>query len=167
MQIKHEYKATYSKRRVIAITMTALYLAIVFTPLLPLVSSQAAAAHTSAKECSGNCVIDGCSAQSRISKSCCCAKKNKQEQHHDAADTEMESCCSTAPSKPKPTIIACGCPCDNNKEWFDYERKFSEIILQPYTNVCAGTYEVICFGTSYVSLITHNIEPPDPPPKLI
>ena len=45
-------------------------------------------------ECSGDCTICGCSAESRANRTCCCSKKRQQQAHlHDDSDVDEPECC--------------------------------------------------------------------------
>ena len=105
-----------SKRGIIAIFLMAIFLMISFSPLGFLALHSKTFAHALTGECSGDCTICGCSAESMAPRTCCCSKKKQQlaNLHEDEHDS-TKVCCNKAPAKKKIVIISCGPPCGSKK----------------------------------------------------
>ena len=167
MNIQSRHISPHGYRRLIAVVLTAVYLAFVFTPLVSSALYLTIAAPTAIHECAGDCDLCGCSPESRASHSCCCAKKRQHlAQAHDDDGDEPAGCCGKKKPVEKKTTLACGFPCGNGK--------------QPPLSI-GGTSEVIpCHSTEQCNLqptetrfpileqrpTSRRGEPPDPPPKL-
>jgi hypothetical protein len=148
-------------RPIVALLLTVIYSLIIMGPLAPLALKSPRVAHAVTGECSGNCEIDGCSAERRASRTCCCwIKKLKQEQ----AKKNVPECCRKKQNKTP--MFTCNCPCGGKKlpglagaertEVLPY--RFAEEIVTPDVNA---------HFTSYGKRLTdHHGDPPDPPPKL-
>jgi hypothetical protein len=93
------HTAKRSMRRMIAASLTVIYLVIALSPLAPFAMYSKVVAHAVTGECSGDCDICGCSLESRANHTCCCAKK-KQMQAHDAMSPTCEHCASKAATAP-------------------------------------------------------------------
>lgn len=147
--------------------MTALYLAMIFSPLASFALQSTGTAPVVVRECSGDCNLCGCSPESRAANTCCCARKRQQQAHvHDEEDSDTPDCCKKEQGGIKETVIACGCPCGNGE--------------QAALSASGGTLEVLPFHfiesfcvphtVSTFSSLTHRLasrhgEPPDPPPQ--
>ena len=155
-----------SKRRIIATLLTLIFLMISFSPLGFLALQSTTFAHALTGECSGDCTICGCSAESMATHTCCCSKKKQQlaNLHEDEHDSTLV-CCNKAPGKKKIVIVSCGTPCGSNKaialsggansELVPFY--FTERILIPHAGAYDSTYPIF--------LISRHLEPPDPPPR--
>jgi hypothetical protein len=152
-------------RHIIAAGMTALYLAIIFSPLAPFAMQSTGAAPVVVRECSGDCNICGCSPESRANHTCCCAKKRQQQAHiHDDHENGTPDCCKKKPVGKK-AVIACGCPCGERKHAALSSSASSEVLPSHFTEA----FEIPHTDTSFFSL-THRLtsrlnDPPDPPPQ--
>jgi hypothetical protein len=84
------HSALRPTRRMIAATLTAIYLVIAFSPLTPFAMQSKPAAHAVTGECSGDCRIDGCSLERSATHTCCCRQKkhrpDSETHHHSNAD---------------------------------------------------------------------------------
>ena len=155
-----------SKRSIIAILLTFIFRMITFSPLGLLALQSKTFAHALTGECSGDCTICGCSAESMATRTCCCSKKKQQlaNLHEDEHDS-TKVCCNKAPGKKKIVIVSCGTPCGSKKTVALSGGTNSEIlpfyfmarILIPH----AGDYNSTCS----IFLISRHLEPPDPPPR--
>lgn len=153
-------------RHLLAAGMTALYLAVIFSPLAPFATHSTDATPMAIRECSGDCNLCGCSPESRASNTCCCSKKRQQQAHiHEDAETDEPECCKKERVEKK-TVIACGCPCGNGKQDALSASGTSEVLPFHFTE----QFSIPHSTTAYFSLIHHltsrHGEPPDPPPKL-
>lgn len=162
----HAHTVKRSLRHIIAAGMTALYLAIVFSPLAPFVTHSTAAAPMAIRECSGDCNLCGCSPESRASSTCCCARKKQQQAHHHEDDEDAADCCKKDPVKKK-TVIACGCPCNNGKQAALAVSGTSEVLPFHFTERISIPHSITSFYSLTHRLTSRHGEPPDPPPKLV
>lgn len=155
-----------SIRHIIAAGMTALYLAIVFSPLAPFATHSTDASPLAIRECSGDCNLCGCSPESRASNTCCCARKRQQQAqlHEDGEDTD--DCCKKEPAKKK-TVIACGCPRGSGKQAALTVSGASEVLPFHFTERISLPHSVTSFFSLIHHLTSRHSEPPDPPPKLV
>jgi hypothetical protein len=112
MSNRSAHIAKRSMRRMIAASLTVIYLVIALSPLTPFAMYSPVVAHAVTGECSGDCDICGCSPESRANHTCCCAKK-KQMQARNAKLPIAEHCSSkaaTAPATVKGGCIAASQP---------------------------------------------------------
>ena len=65
------------RRFLAALLLTAVYLTVTLTPLAPLALQSPSLAHAITGECSGDCDICGCSAETRANRTCCCAQNRR------------------------------------------------------------------------------------------
>lgn len=155
-----------SKRCIIAIFLMVIFLMISFSPLGFLALQSKTLAHALTGECSGDCSVCGCSAESMATRTCCCCKKKQQLANlHEDEQENMPVCCNKAPGKKKIAIVSCGTPCGSkkaialssgaNSELLPFY--FSARVLIPH----AGTH----YPTYPITLTSHLLEPPDPPPR--
>lgn len=70
-----------AKRSTIAGILAVIYLIISLSPLASLAIYSKSMAHALTNECSGDCNICGCSAESRANRTCCCARKKQQQEN--------------------------------------------------------------------------------------
>ena len=150
---------------IIAVGMTALYLAIIFGPLASFAMHSAGAAPVIIRECSGDCNLCGCSPESRASNTCCCSKKRQQQAHiHDDTEADEPECCKKERADKK-TVIACGCPCGNGKQAAFTTGGTSEVLPFHFTETFSIPSSDTTFSNLTHRLKTRLVEPPDPPPK--
>ncbi|MBL0224933.1 MAG: hypothetical protein IPQ16_04950 [Geobacteraceae bacterium] len=144
--------------------MTALYMVIIFSPLLPFAMHSAGAAQVTVRECSGDCNLCGCSPESRVSNTCCCSKMRQQTAcvHEDEEDTD--DCCKND-SSAKKTVIACGCPCGSQKQDALSTGGSSEILPYHFTDLFSPHHAFTSFTSFAHRLTSRHGEPPDPPPE--
>jgi hypothetical protein len=146
--------------------MTAMYLALVFSPLVSFAMHSPHGDPTAARECSGDCNICGCSPESRAANTCCCSKKRQQLAHlHDDGESDEPECCKKESAPQKPVIISCGCPCGSGKESALTTGGSSEVLPFLFTE----QFIITDTDTTYSNL-THRLtsrltEPPEPPPQ--
>ena len=105
-----EHTAKRSLRRMIAATLTVVYLVIALSPLAPFAMYSKVVAHAVTGECSGDCDICGCSKESRANHTCCCAKKKQMHAHDDQLSTRERVINKAAPVadnvQPTPPTVA-------------------------------------------------------------
>jgi hypothetical protein len=157
-------KSSHPLRTIVAAAMMVLYLFISLSPLLSPALQSKTVLHALTGECSGDCDICGCSAESRASHTCCCARKAHLQplsQPHD----EIPNCCKRPPAPDQVVIASCGSPCGSGKAIASSGSRLGEII--PYyfnADLLVHSAEI-----DQVSLVHHLIsrrpEPPDPPPR--
>jgi hypothetical protein len=146
--------------------MTAIYLAIIFSPLASFAMNSKTVAHALTGECSGDCNICGCSAESRASNTCCCSKKRQQQAHiHEDYEDGTADCCRKVPAKKK-IIIACGCPCGKGKQAVLATSGTSEVLPYHFSELFNLPHTDTTFANSTQRLTSRHGDPPDPPPKL-
>lgn len=120
--IYNSYTHQRARRSTIAGMLAVIYLLIALSPLASLAIHPDSMSHNRSGECSGDCNICGCSAESRASRTCCCAKK-KQIQYGSGkllalqspvpqsatvpADAGHRSCTPSKPEKPAGKQKAC------------------------------------------------------------
>ena len=152
--------------RLMATVLAVIYLLIVLSPLASLTLHSASSAHAATGECSGDCNICGCSAESRASNTCCCSKKRVQLVHiHEDDENGTPDCCQTKPVDKK-TIIACGCPGGNGKQVALSASGTSEVLPYHFTERFSLPHTDTHFPNLTQRLTSRHGEPPDPPPKL-
>lgn len=108
-----------SQRHITSMLMTIIYLVIVLSPLTPLFAHSRLVIHTVTGHCSGDCRIDGCSAERSAAHTCCCWQKkrntrtasNRGECEVPSAETSLKraSCCAPSPPPVAPKINASCC----------------------------------------------------------
>jgi len=161
------HRTRRSYHRVIAVILMTMYMIIVTRPLAPFAMHAEVAAHAVSGECSGDCDICGCSPESRANQTCCCAKKRQQQAHvHEDDGDETADCCKKKPVEKK-TILACGCPCGNGKQFPLSSAGISEVILCNFTEQFSPHHTDTRFPTLAQHPTSRHGEPPDPPPKLV
>ena len=146
--------------------LTVIYLMISLAPLAPLAMGSKTVSHALTGECSGDCRICGCSAESMATRTCCCSKK--KQQHADVSEVEHDGprdCCKKPPAEKKHVIAPCGIPCNGGKtvglagstisESIPYYFTVPHLMPPQDTHHCELSH----------LLISLHIEPPDPPPK--
>lgn len=79
-------------RTITALLLTTIYLLMVSTPLAPLVLQSKMIVHAVTGECSGDCRIDGCSAERSAAHTCCCWQK-KNAEYSDVRQQVNSGCC--------------------------------------------------------------------------
>jgi hypothetical protein len=162
-----EHNAKQSMRRMIAATLTVIYLVIALSPLAALAMHSKVVAHAVTGECSGDCDICGCTPENRANHTCCCAKKRQQQAHvHEDDQDGTADCCKKKPVEKK-TIIACGCPCGNGKQVALSTSGTSEILPFHFTEQFSTPHTDTTFTNPTHRLISRHGEPPDQPPKLV
>jgi len=167
MNITSRHISQQTLRRLIAAGLTVVYLAFVFTPLVSSAMFSTVAPAAVVRECTGDCDLCGCSAESRASHSCCCAKKRQQQAHvHEDDGDETADCCKKKPVEKK-SILACGCPCGNGKQIPFSIGGTSEVILCKFSEQFGLQQTLTRFPTLAQQATSRHREPPDPPPKLV
>ncbi len=155
-------------RHVTSAVMTVLYLLVLLSPLAPSAAHSLGAAGALARQCSGDCNSDGCSAASRINGTCCCSKKKQQLAHahaHDDAEAEVSECCKKDRPEKK-TVIACGCPCGNEKQTIlSTSGSTSEVLPFHFSERFVIPHTDTIFPNLPQRLTSRVSEPPDPPPQ--
>ena len=151
-------------RSTVAVAMAVLYLLISLGPTLSPALQSKAVLHALTGECSGDCDICGCSAESRASHTCCCAKKAQLQTLAHRSD-EIPNCCKKLPATNQVVIASCGCPCGSGKAIVSSGSKVGEIVPF-YFNADLVVHFVENDQASLVQhLISRHSEPPDPPPR--
>jgi hypothetical protein len=151
-------------RSIIAATMMVLYLFISLSPLLAPALRSKAVLHALTGECSGDCDICDCSAESRATQTCCCSMK-KQQQARAHLNDGIPDCCKKTPAPGTAVIASCGCPCGSGKTTTLAAGSSSELL--PYyfrASLKAPHSDSPDFAPSH-ALISRHAEPPDPPPR--
>ena len=167
MQIPSAHRAKRSFRHIIAAAMTALYLAIISTPLASFAMHSTGTAPVVVRECSGDCNLCGCSPESRANHTCCCAKKRQQQAHiHDDHEDGTADCCKKKPVEKK-AVIACGCPCGSGKQAALSASGASEVLPFLFTEQLSIPHTESTFTNLTQRLTSRFGAPPDPPPKPI
>jgi len=165
MSISPVHKVKQPLRFIIACSMAALYLAILFSPLASFAMHGMKTKAAIARECSGDCNLCGCSLESRTSNTCCCSKKRAQQAHIHQEDVEsVPDCCKTKPAK-KETVIACGCPCDKDEQNVLAANAASELLPFYFNEVIHIPHTDTSYFSSVQQLTNRLHEPPVPPPK--
>ena len=152
-------------RQVIAAGMTALYLAIIFSPLAPFAMPSTNATPLTYRECAGDCNLCGCSPESRATSTCCCIKREHQAHIHEDDEEGTPDCSKMKPVEKK-SVIACGYPCGSGKQAALSTAGAFELLPFLFTE----QFSIPPTDTHY-SILTQRLtsrhgEPPDPPPKL-
>jgi hypothetical protein len=157
-----------TKRTVIASVLTLIYLLILLSPLASPALHAQPGRHAVTGECSGDCVTDGCSIQSRAGKTCCCAKKKQQHGQLEHADKKISApdCCKKNTLTKKTVIISCGSPCNNGKHVAMSAGGSSELIPFYFAELCSIPHSDTIFTNTRDRLTSRHGDPPDPPPKL-
>jgi hypothetical protein len=153
-------------RRVIAAGVTALYLALVISPLASCAMHVPNFADAGGRECSGDCNLCGCSPESRTNHTCCCSMKRKQQAHAHEDDQDGTPDCCKKKLVEKKTVIACGCPCGSGKKAALTTGSSSEVLPFHFNESFAIPYSDATFSNPTHRLISRHGEPPDPPPRL-
>jgi hypothetical protein len=154
-------------RYIIATGMTALYLAIINSPLGSFAMHSTGTTPVVIRECSGDCNLCGCSPESRASNTCCCSNKRQQQAHiHEDGEDGSADCCKKKPVEKK-TVIACGCPCGNGKQAALSASGASEILPFHFTEQFSTPHTETTFTNPTQRLTSRHGDPPDPPPKLV
>jgi hypothetical protein len=166
MPLQPTHRVCHSLRNVIAAGMTALYLVIIFSPLMPFAMHSAGATRAVVRECSGDCNLCGCSPESRASHTCCCSKKRQQMASTHEDDEDTADCCKRD-SGARKTVIACGCPCGSQKQAALSAGGSSEILPFQFTERLKLPHTSTSFYSLSRQLTSRHGEPPDPPPKLV
>jgi hypothetical protein len=157
-----------TKRTVIASVLTLIYLLILLSPLAsPALYSQPGA-DALPGECSGDCVTDGCSIESRAGKNCCCARKKLQHSQLEHSDkmASTQECCKKNTLTKKTVIISCGYPCKDGKHVVMSANDSSDLIPFYFTESCNISHSATTFTYNLARLTSRHGDPPDPPPKL-
>ena len=150
-------------RFIVALLLATIYFMIVVVPLAPLALKSPGLPHAIAQECSGDCDVCGCSREQRANHTCCCWRKKLSAPHeYQTAD------CRKTKQKSTRTILSCGCPCGSKQHVFVLTKMFSDGLLMDHFYqadlvFAEGRYS----GSLYQRVPNRNVEPPDPPPKLI
>ncbi len=112
-----------ARRSIIAGILAAIYLLIALSPLASFAIYSKSMAHALTNECSGDCNICGCSAESRANRTCCCARKIQQQENFGTrtakqcltpqnfnvtAEVKNRGCCAASPPV-KPVVAQKGC----------------------------------------------------------
>jgi hypothetical protein len=161
------HSARRSFRHTIAAGMTALYLAMIFSPLVPFAMQSTGTDPVVVRECSGDCNLCGCSPESRAANTCCCSKKRQQQAHlHDDGEDGTADCCKKD-SVAKKAVIACGCPCGSGKQATLSSSGTSETLPFHFTEQFGTPHTETTFTTPAQRLTSRHNDPPDPPPKLV
>jgi hypothetical protein len=166
MSILPAHTAKDSFRQIIAAFMTVLYLTISLSPLASLAMHSSAVAHAITGECSGDCTICGCSAESRATRSCCCIKKKQQQARvHEDERSGTPDCCKKIPAKKKIVIASCGCPCESGKTIALSGGKAGEILPYYFTEQFVISHADTHYSDLSHLLTSRHAEPPEPPPR--
>jgi hypothetical protein len=188
MSIESLHTRRHLFRHIIAAGMTALYLLMVFSPLVSFAMHGTKSVAVGIRECVGDCNLCGCSPESRAAHTCCCARKKQLQDHtHDHDQDGASDCCSKKPEQharvhedpadstpdcctkesapQQPVIISCGCPCGGEKQSALTIAGTSEVLPFRFTE----RFSIPDTKTTYSNL-THRLtsrfgEPPDPPPQ--
>jgi len=166
------YSRFRSKRSGFALTLSAVYLIIVMSPLAPLSMHSKHVAHAVTGECVGDCSICGCSEESRATGTCCCAQKRSLEAKKHAS-VAAKPCCAKKPrlqetDRPSQAtvVLKCGCPCGKDKILALIGLGSMELLP---TGPAAGFTihrEAIRFPDLTATPASRQADPPTPPPKL-
>ena len=157
-------KSSRPLRTIVAAAMMVLYLFISLGPTLSPALQSKAVLHALTGECSGDCDICGCSAESRATHTCCCAKKAQLQTLAHRSD-EMPNCCKKLPSANQVVIASCGCPCGSGKAIASSGSKVSEIFPFYFNTDLAVDFVKNDQASLVQHLISRHSEPPDPPPR--
>ena len=167
MSILSAHTARCPLRHIIAAGITALYLAMIFSPLAPFAMQSTGTAPVVVRECSGDCNLCGCSPESRAANTCCCSKKRQQQAHiHDDGEDGTADCCKKD-SAAKETVIACGCPCGSGKQATLSSSGTLEALPFHFTEQFSTPHTETTFTNPARHLTSRHNDPPDPPPKLV
>lgn len=161
------HTARRSKRCLIAAMLTAIYLAIVLSPLVSLAMQSNVVVHAITGECSGDCDLCGCSPESRANRTCCCAKKRQQLAHVHVDDEEGTPDCCKKEAAAKKTIISCGCPCGSRTKAVLSTSASSEVLPFHFMEQFNRPHAISTCSSPARRLASRHREPPDPPPKLL
>jgi hypothetical protein len=151
-------------RNLVALVLTAIYLAITMSPLAPLALKSPRLAHAITGECSGDCDICGCSPERRANHTCCCWQKKLRHQH-EQEEANLPPCCRKTKRSAGP-ILTCNCPCGSNKTiglWGGSQNEQLPYRFAGVVPVCAGEQHL---ALPLDRLADRHGDPPDPPPKL-
>lgn len=166
------YSRFGSKRSVCALTLTAVYLIIVMSPLAPLAMHSKHVAHAVTGECVGDCSICGCSEESRATGTCCCAQKRHLEAKKQAS-VAAKPCCAKKPrlqEKDSPSqataVLKCGCPCGKDKIVALVGLGSLELLPTGLASGFTIPREAIRFSDLSATPVSRQADPPTPPPKL-
>lgn len=184
-----------ARRRFIASMLVTIYLMISLSPLASRAMYSRSIAHTVTNECSGDCNICGCSAESRAHGTCCCAKK-KQLRDSDVSRNAKQclpsqpekpviatdDCCSKSEKQPRDnqaqetvqkaettipeTVYKCGSPCGKGKAAALAEIGSPEMLPYIYSERITLPHENTRYPHLLHRMFTRHAEPPDPPPKI-
>jgi len=167
MHIPSAHTVKRSFRHIIAAGMTALYLAIIYTPIASITMHSPDTPPVAVRECSGDCNLCGCSPESRANHTCCCAKKRQQQAHiHGDDEDGTADCCKKKPVGKK-AVIACGCPCGSGKQAALSASGTSEVLPFHFTEQFSIPHTDTTFTNLTQRLTSRFGAPPDPPPKRI
>ena len=154
-------------RHIIAVGMMTLYLMSIFSPLASFAMNGTDSAATAIRECSGDCNTCGCSQESRAANICCCSMKRQQQAHlHDDIDADEPECCKKEREESRKTVISCGCPCGNEKQFLLSSVSTSEVLPFHFSETFGrSTADTIFTNPAHRPTNLHG-ETPTPPPKL-
>jgi hypothetical protein len=151
---------------IIATTLTVTYLLISLSPLASLAMHSTNATPVAISECSGDCDLCGCSAESMATRTCCCSKKKEQQARiHEDDEAGTPDYCIKEPAE-KETIIACGCPGGSGKQVALSASGTSEVLPYHFTERFSLPHTDTHYPNLIQRLTSRHGEPPDPPPKL-
>jgi hypothetical protein len=134
---------------------------------LPLAAYAISPAGKSARECSGDCTVCGCSPASSAAGTCCCAKKRQQQAHlHADDDNDEPECCKKEHGEKKVTVIACGCPCGTEPHDLLSLSSPAEALPCRFNKEFSVAASATVYHIFPHRLESRTAEPPLPPPKL-
>jgi len=155
---------TTSKRYITTLLLTGIYLLITLSPLAPLAMKSAHIAHAITGECTGDCEIDGCSPERRVTHTCCCWRKklaaNKYKKHCHLSD-----CCKNRAASTQTTITST-CPCGSGKYSTLAGVAFSEQLPHQHSGFDFKPFEDGQLPHTSPCMISRHADPPDIPPKI-
>lgn len=178
-------------RYITSLLMTAVYLLMVFSPLAPLAMHSKRVAHAVTGQCSGDCRIDGCSAERSAAHTCCCWQNKLKNAAGAEAAGEMhpavfakvaDGCCPTvehedhkgaatsaaceAPRKKQTNPSIGVAPCGSGKLFALWgAEKIQHLPYRFFTAVIQPLEQSHLFAIPD-SLTSRYLEPPNPPPKI-
>jgi len=149
-------------RKIIAGLLTGIYLAISLSSLASLTLGSASIAHAITGECSGNCEIDGCSAERKASHTCCCCIKKMKELENKKG---QGTCCNKKNAQHAKTIMTCNCPCGKGKQLVLFNSEKFEQLPYQFTRAKHFPLEGQLSFNIQPRMTTHYYEPFTPPPE--
>lgn len=148
-------------RRLIAATLSVIYLLIACGPLATAVVHANKAVFAFARECSGDCSICGCSPESRAAHTCCCSQKRQQQAQEEATP----DCCKKKPVSKRTFIASCGCPCGDDDAVALSDLSCYDVLPYYFTGHSAIFQAELRLTNHPAHLYSRFTDPPKPPPR--